>query len=305
MTTDKNIVKLCLLSIFLCHVNLAFSQIGFQDYEFDSTKTYKITCINGSFIVGTFEEKKEDLCFFKTIDSSILSCPVSEIAAIKVLEESSIPKPKIWAPYPHASNYFLGPSAIPQGKKSAYYKYSLYTYHMANFGITDHFSVMIGSNNFSFGTEPSHILIFPNSGFKLHEYVHAGIGYLFINRPRESISLGYEINWKLFYGMVTLGSSENNITLGLGYDRRSPPTEDILQKPFISLSGMVRVSNKVALISENWIITSQSGDYIGQFSAGFRYFKEKVSLDFFLFTNGEIGGYIGALPIINFNYKFW
>lgn len=288
-----------LLLTFFFHSNSLLCQIGFQDYEFDETKTYKITCTNGSLIVGTFEEKKDNLCLFKTPDGSILSCPLSEIAAITILEGNNIPKPKKWVPNYNASHYFLSPSAIQKNKKWGYYQAFLLTGHIANFSIADHFSFTAGTNFRLVPINGPTILLFPNTKFQLKKNLHAGLGFIYMNIPDDFL-LGDGLDWKVLYGTTTLGDIDNNLTIGLGLGsiQRKP-----VRKPIFSISGMARMDRKTAIITENWIVYGESSTYERFVSMGLRFFGERVSFDLFIVNNNtiaeELEG-VGFLPMFNF-----
>lgn len=85
MTTPNKLIKLILLLIFFLQLNSLFSQIGFQDYEFDSTKTYKISHTEGLAFIGTFTEKKEDIAVFRTKAGSEITCAITSITGIRIV----------------------------------------------------------------------------------------------------------------------------------------------------------------------------------------------------------------------------
>jgi len=222
---------------------------------------------------------------------------------------------------PNATRYFFAPSAIPLDKGSGYYHNAYLLSNSANVGIT---------KNFSFGGGVIIPLLFyttPKVGFKVKKNLYVGAGVIAATTiiPDALISGGIP------FGLVTVGNLENNITLGAGYgfiwnegDYQST------DKPIVTLNGMIRISNRIQLVSENWFIPyiknnehdnsyqDSNGNWINleptiteskemalAFSIGTRIIlNNKMSLDFapLLLTGTDNSGLV--VPYLDFVYKF-
>ena len=79
---------------------------------------------------------------------------------------------------------------------------------------------------------------------------------------------------------------------------------DFSNQPFITFSGMTRVSKKAALITENWL-GPDNGNYYGVFSYGVRFFGETISVDLAFINNSDIAEeIIIGIPYVDFVVKF-
>jgi hypothetical protein len=142
---------------------------------------------------------------------------------------------------------------------------------------------------------PPFFFITPKVGFKLAEKVHLGGGLLYANTAAFELS-GFGIG----YGIFTYGTVENNITAGLGWGFIEGESTD---GPIITVSGMARVSRRLGLVSENWIVPVDG--YYGVFSYGLRFMSEKITVDFAFINNPDIFSeiFIG-IPYVDFVIKF-
>lgn len=117
-----------------------------------------------------------------------------------------------------------------------------------NYGITENLSLG-GYISVVPGLAPQdQLLVFtPKLSFPVNDNVHFGVGLLYLRVPSSSSSVGAGIA----YGALTYGGADNNFTVGLGYGFVQG---DIGKTPILQVGGQTRVSRRVSLISENYII---------------------------------------------------
>ncbi|MCX7986219.1 MAG: hypothetical protein N2662_04720, partial [Bacteroidales bacterium] len=109
-----------------------------------------------------------------------------------------------------------------------------------------------------------------------------------------------EGNMGILYSIATYGNTDNNVTMGLGWGFIG---EELAKRPVITISGMKRVSRKVGLVTENWIIPADG--YKAVFSYGVRFFGEKIAIDLAFYNEKEIAQYlIIGIPYVDFVVKF-
>ena len=140
----------------------------------------------------------------------------------------------------------------------------------------------------------------PKVGMSVTDKWSTGGGVIYATIPNfNSNSERFGIG--IIYAVNTIGNSEQNITLGLGWGFSN--NENMAQRPIITLSGMKRVGQKAALITENWIIPTDG--YYPVLSYGVRFFGEKISVDLAFINSADIvqGLFIG-IPFIDFAVKF-
>ena len=66
---------------------------------------------------------------------------------------------------------------------------------------------------------------------------------------------------------------------------------------------MKRVSRKVALVTENWLIPSNA--YYGIYSYGLRFFSEKMAVDLAFVNNSDIASFLKiGIPFASYTLKF-
>lgn len=204
-----------------------------------------------------------------------------------------------WFKNPHASRLLIAPTAIPLRKGEAYYQNIYVVENMFNYGISNHFSAGGGFDfitmfgDFGDGLHPMlHFNI--NSGFKVAENFYAGAGSIVVKIPYES--------WAgLIYGMGTYGNYNNNITMGLGWGFIDGSFEE---KPFIMIGGMVRASEKLWFISENWIAPVIDQEYYMLVSYGMRFAAKRIAVDLAFVNSKDIVNeiFIG-IPFVDFVVK--
>ena len=140
-------------------------------------------------------------------------------------------------------------------------------------------------------------LIFP-SEFELNaplsENFRLGVGGAYATVPGSGGG-----GFGLLYGVGTLGNRDRNATIGLGY----AVSEEILAtSPLIAFSGMLRVSRRLSLITENWILPGET-DIPGLFSLGFRIMGQDIAGDIaFLIFPSEFETVV--IPYLSLAVKF-
>jgi hypothetical protein len=105
-------------------------------------------------------------------------------------------------------------------------------------------------------------------------------------------------------GFGTYGNNNNNITGALGWGWADG---EFSPKPVIIISGMTRVSRRIAFISENWLIPNIDEDesYTGLISYGIRFLGEKTSIDLAFINNRDIAEeIIIGIPWLDFVINF-
>ena len=96
----------------------------------------------------------------------------------------------------------------------------------------------------------------------------------------------------LGYGVFTLGQPETNLSIGAGYGLLDGELSDY---PAIMISGTHRISNSIALLSENYVIQNS---FFGVH--GIRILSKKNSFDIGAIVIPEIVRTLPALPYVGF-----
>ncbi len=263
-------------------------------FDFDTNATYLIKLKDESIFTGNFISKRDSILTFSS-KSTKFEVTLSDIESVSVVDPSRFVKGKYWFPNPHHTRYLFSPSAFNLKKGEGYFQNIYGTANSINYGITDHFTLGAGTELISlFSCFPILVATPKFGGYDIGTKLKAGGGALLALTEEGVLGIGY--------GIVTQGTEDKNITVGLGWAFSSEG--DLETKPVATISGMIRIKKNIALISENWLIPFDG--YRPFFSYGLRFFGERMSVDLALINSPEIARDVIAIgfPFVDFVYKF-
>lgn len=194
----------------------------------------------------------------------------------------------------------------------------------ANYGITD---------NISFGGYVSLIpglalneqliVLTPKFSAPIGPKVSVGLGALYLNVPFNGNSSG---GAGIVYGALTYGSAADNLTFGLGYGFFQG---NVGSTPVLQIGGQKRISRRISLVSENYIIANSKAGMGGLYGVkinwrrtslglgaaylySFPYTETSTNYNYYTgqtYTETRrIGGQFGStyiLPVyVDFNFRF-
>jgi len=97
----------------------------------------------------------------------------------------------------------------------------------------------------------------------------------------------------LAYSALTFGEAESNFTCGLGYGLTDGEFSDY---PVIMLAGTHRISNYIALLSENYIFPNDENNTFFLGVQGIRILSRDNAFDIGVIISSEFGDGLPALP---------
>jgi hypothetical protein len=225
-----------------------------------------------------------------------------------------------WFANPNATRYLFAPSAVPLRKGEGYYQNAYLLANSVNVGITRNISVGGGV------VIPLLFYVTPKISFKAANNLYLGAGVLFT----QSFLNEFDLSAGIGYGLVTLGNHEHNFTVGSGYGMAKMNKEyRNTPMPIVTINGMTRLSKKLSLITENWLIPrggynleEEKKDSLGNFYNEMRYVNSnfysfaaslglrlmpsiKTSVDFSVVClKVNPNNNVWLLPYLDFVYKF-
>lgn len=150
--------------------------------------------------------------------------------------------------FEHDSRYFFAPSSYNLKKGELYYQTIMFFTHDVQYGITDNFSVGMGTTLI---TIPFYVT--PKYSFQINEKNRVAVGDMLI---LGTWGIGAWAN--LAYATYTYGSNNKNITIGGAhlYAAGDPETLDFkpLSRPVGNLSATAQVSDHIHFMTENYFI---------------------------------------------------
>lgn len=270
--------------ILICLLTFSFSKL-FSQTDTDSLSQNQIFIVkmkNGDEYKGKVLKQDNNTITLLTENGEI-KLIVENLISIEKIEYEG----KFEFSNPHDTRYFFSPSAIPIKKGKGYYQNILVTTNFVNYGITKNISIGGGFEFISTILGSPIWFLTPKVGFDVSKNVHVGGGFIMAGFADQGTAT-------LAYGVFTFGDSETNLSLGAGYGLLDGEMSDY---PAIMISGMHRIGNSIALLSENYVLPQGLG-YFG--IHGIRILSKKNSFDIGAIVIPDIANFIPALPYVGY-----
>jgi len=240
---------------------------------------------DGSQVYGRVEASDEFQVTFRTIADVVMTVPRSRIVDLRVVE-GRVVAGSFEPADPHSNRLMFAPTARSLRKGEGYFGV-YYVLPFVQVGVTDRVSIGGGTPLF-FGDGAHPVWFTPKVQVVSGRRVQAAAGLIHLT--------GIEgINAGIAYGVTTIGSDSDAMSIGLGYGysgRRSG-------RPILMVGGEHRQSRRIKLITENWY---WGGDAPGFVSGGVRFLGERLSADVSLVV--PLASETVAFPIVSFAWHF-
>lgn len=258
----------CLLLITMIKPVTAIAQ-----QVLDSTRMYQLIVNDGSEFIGNIVSENDSVYQFLTGKYGQLSILKQDVKKLLRIEKSSVVNGKLWFENPQSSRYFFMPNGYGLKKGEGYYQNIWVLFNQASVGVTDNFSVGVGMIPlFLFGVTSIPVWIVPKVSIPIvKDKFNMGVG-AFMGAVLGESNTGFGI----LYGSGTIGDRNKNLSVGLGYGYAGG---SFAKSPLISFGGMVRVSPRGYLLTENYYIKAGSSA-LGMISLGGRSILSKAGLDY-------------------------
>jgi hypothetical protein len=156
--------------------------------------------------------------------------------------------------------------------------------------VTDNLSIGGGVSIFPAGLDNQVYYVTPKVGKSFGEQVHLSAGFLFAGGTSGGTG-------GVGYGVGTFGDGDASLTVGAGYGFAGG---DIANKPAAMIGGEKRISRRIALVTENYLLPVVENNVV--YSFGVRFMGEKLTTDLALFNMS--GSNIIGFPYVDFVFKF-
>jgi preprotein translocase subunit YajC len=275
-----------------------------QNITGEVSKIYQITLNDGSIVSGKLVSITDKEVIIQSGTIGEVRLQKENIKTMLPVSSFDQKKSGIWFTNPNPTKYLLGNSAIPLEKNTGYYQNSWIFFNSFSYAFTNNISLSGGMEIFSIlakGKGPYAFYLNPKASFKVANNFYAGGSFLYANTIRSISEFG---GLGTFNAFGTYGNKNNNITGALGWGWADG---EFSSKPLITISGMTRVSKRIALVSENWIVPGidSNSSYYGIFSYGIRFLGEKTAIDLAFINNRDIAkGIIIGIPWLDFVINF-
>jgi hypothetical protein len=258
----------------------------------DSAHMQIVTLRDGSRLIGRITAVGADTVTFES-GVGTLALPVVNLNRVQEIPASSMRDGDYWFPNPNSTRLFFAPSGRMLARGEGYV--SDYEVFFPGFavGVTDNVSLGGGMSLFPAGVDQQVYYFTPKVGGEVAKNVNLAVGALILGGLGQSSTAG------IVYGVGTLGPPDASITAGLGYGFAGGT---IAKNPVAMLGGEWRVSQRIGLVTENYIIPNT--EYINPlYSYGVRLMGEKLTVDLALFNVSGSNTAIG-FPFVDFVFRF-
>lgn len=272
----------------------------------DSGHVQIIITQDKSTMFGRIQEIKDQEIRFKT-EFGEITIPIDKITSIEMVSASIMKTGFYWFPNPNATRLFFAPTGRMLKKGDGYFADYYLLFPAVAYGLTNNITIGGGMSLIPFVDLDKQIFYFtPKIGLKASDNFNLGIGALIIKIPDwdedEDISPeDEEVRsplLSLLYGVTTFGSTNSSLTFGVGYGFVDDEPAD---HPMFMIGGEHRISRRLALVSENWIIPGAKNPLV---SFGVRFFGEKISVDLALLNTIGKEAIFPGIPYVDFVFNF-
>ena len=295
-----------------CNKNFTFIIFAYSQ----DTQTVTIITTDGSEIIGEITGESDTEYQIETPAGLIVSVPKS--AVFKMSEfEGLVKDGKLYRTDPNKSMYLFAPSAFPIETGNKYCRDFCVFFPSINYGMNDIISLQAGFVWVP-GIDISNIPLIGSIKATVFQKDKIGLagGMMYVRIPDlfdnneefNSDDSNDEINTSggggFLFATGTYGDRFNHgsLLIGWGYGH-SDGNWELMERPIVVLAGNFRVSNTIAIVTENWFPPDLEFSQFPFMVAG-RFFGKRIAVD--------IGGIfiidlLSAglpIPIINFTYHF-
>ncbi len=258
-----------------------------QDFEPSVADTVLVTIVDGSDILGVVADLTAESITIRTAMGIVVTIPRENIVSIK-----NAANRKFRNADPNTSRLFFGPTARALGSGGGYFAVYEVLFPFVGIGIGSKLNLAGG------------MTLVPGAPY---QFIYAAPKLTIVESKISSTAVGLlamkitsdEDTWGMVYGVSTFGPPERSITVGLATGFYNG---EFGKNPIIMLGGETRVSEKVKLITENYIV---AGGY-NILTGGIRIMGRRMSTDLAFVTSTSFlseGGF-PLIPWVGFAYNF-
>ncbi len=259
----------------------------------------KISLKDGNSLLGTITSRGDTTLTVATPGGLEVRVPKSTIISIKPVR-GRFTEGVFQRFDPNYSRLMFAPTGRTLRKGQSYFSDHYLFFPGITYGFTDQLSLMAGISVLP-GVKISDQLIYlaPRVGIMASDNFALSAGALYVSVA--DIAAG------IAFGTATIGPPDRNFTagIGLGYAKEEGKELNFANHPIIMLGGNLRISNGIALVSENWFFTGD-GFEMGQqaFGLAIRFLGDNFSTDVGVILIGEVLSEGFPIPWLSFTYNF-
>ncbi len=254
----------------------------------ENNQEVRIVLKNGNTFVGLVESIDDESVAIETRDG-LFNFKYDRISEISIVDPDD--PTSGWYENPAANKLFITQSGRMHAAKTGYYQNSYIFFSTLSYGITRNITVSGG------------ISMIPGIGFE-EQLKNLAVKVGTNISPNLSVSgtatyyqlFDTEFDFTSLFGAVTYSKNRLDLTGGLGVATAEGSTTD----PILIVGGQFRVSEKFALLSENFVFPTDEVGTEPFLMFGGRFIGQRIAADLGFLTSSDIDGLV---PFVSFAVK--
>lgn len=252
-----------------------------------SDTVYEVRLADGSVIIARITESDEERVFLTTTGGGRLEIGRDQIREV-VPVRGRIVEGELWNEDPGSTRLLFTATGRALGQGESYVGTYVIALPFAAVGITDRVSIAAGAPVLFGDLEPFYLA--PRIQVLRTPRAQASVGTLVFFFDDDLVGI--------VYGVGTFGDTDNAVSTGLGFFYSG---EDVHNEPAFLLGAETRISPRIKLITENYLLPDAVGVVL---SGGIRVIADRFTTEI-----GMVGAASGndascCLPLVNFSYAF-
>ena len=249
--------------------------------------TYEVRLVDGSVIIARIAEVDEERVVLTTPGGGRLEIGRDQIREIRPVR-GRIVEGELWHEDPSTTRLLFTATGRALGQGEAYVGTYVVVLPFAAVGITDRISIAAGAPVLFGEFEPFYLA--PRVQILRTPKAQASLGTLVFFFDDEAGGIAY--------GVGTFGDEDNALSAGLGFFYSG---DDVESEPAFMLGGETRVSPRIKLMTENYLLPDAVGVVV---SGGIRVIGERFATEIGVIAGVSDGDADCCIPLVNFSYAF-
>ncbi|MDE2783059.1 MAG: hypothetical protein OXK77_08895 [Gemmatimonadota bacterium] len=248
---------------------------------------YEIQLGDGSVLFARIAELDDEQVVLVTVSGVRLEVDRSQLREI-VPARGRVQDGEFWSEDPGGTRLFFTATGRSLARGESYIGTYVVVLPFAAVGVTDRVTLAGGAPVLFGEFEPFYLA--PKVQVVRTPTAQASVGTLVFLFDDEMVGVAY--------GVGTFGNTDRALSAGLGYFYSG---DELVNEPAFMLGGETRVSRRIKLISENYVLPDRVGYVL---SGGVRIMGDRFSTEVAVFGALADGDSGCCLPIVNFSYAF-
>lgn len=248
---------------------------------------YEVRLADGSLIIGRVTELNEETVVLTTTGGGRLEIDRGQIRDVR-RARGRVVEGEFWNEDPSRTRLLFTATGRALARGESYMGTYVVVLPFAAVGITDRISIGAGAPVLFGQFEPYYLS--PRVQVLRTPKAQATLGTLVFFFNSEVVGI--------VYGVGTFGDTDKAVSTGLGFFYSG---HEVANEPAFLLAGETRVSRRIKLITENYLLPDVVGGVLG---GGIRVIGERFATEIGIFVPVDDWGAVCCMPLINFTYAF-